>query len=118
MSESNSLLSQVQEAYRDFSSVIRDSMNLVLKKDISKYPIYILSVPPFPDSTLLAECEGTHGFSLYVSTTEDFIRKGIIPIEKAKAFISTYKPTDTHCCLFVVPENPTEARFIFNPLEL
>lgn len=61
--------------------------------------------------------EDSHGFHLYVATTEEFIHKGAIPIEKAKSFIATYKPVDTHCCLFVIPDDFEEARFIFYPLK-
>jgi hypothetical protein len=118
MQEPISYLSKVQDSFSFFLPLIQDSLNLVLKKEISKYPIYVFSTFPFGVGTLLAEAvEGSHGFNLYVTTTEEFIRKGIIPIEKAKSFIATYKPVESHCCLFVATEDVEQARFIFYPLK-
>ena len=118
MNEPLSYLSKVQDAFSFFLPIVQESLNLVIKRDISKYPIYVFSAVPFGLGTLLSESsEESHGFSLYVATTEDFIQKGVIPVEKAKSFIATYKPVETHCCLFVVPEDLDEVRFIFYPLK-
>lgn len=116
MSEPVNYLSQVQDAFSYFLPIIEESLGLVIKKDISKYPIYVFSSRTFSIGTLLSESsEDSHGFSLYVTTTEEFIRIGVIPIEKAKSFVASYKPIATHCCLFVVPEDVEESRFIFYP---
>jgi len=118
MNEPLSYLSKVQEAFSFFLPIIQESQDLVLKKDISKYPIYVFSSVPFGLGTLLSDASAnSHGFGLYVATTEEFIQKGVIPLDKAKSFIATYKPVDVHCCLFVVTEHIDEARFIFYPLK-
>jgi len=118
MQEPISFLSKVQDSFSFFLPLIQDSLNLVRQNEISKYPIYVLSTFPFGIGTLLAESTvDSHGFSLYITTTEEFIRRGIIPIEKAKSFIATYKPIESYCCLFVTTEDIAQSRFIFYPIK-
>jgi hypothetical protein len=53
-------------------------------------------------------------WSIFASTTEDLIKAGIIQVDKARFFITQYKPVKEYICLFVVASE-TEAGFIFVP---
>jgi len=110
------ILRSVKKDLEVLEELIKESAETMRNEELTQYPIFVLSKPSFPAGTLLAkQDEAQTHFSLYATTTEDFIRMGLITMDKAKKFVATYKPVDKYMCLFIVPENPQEAHFIFQP---
>jgi len=108
-------LSGLEHDLKLFKEPIREVSETIIRDEISRYPIFIAHKEFFPIGELILDREElATEWSISASTAEDFIREGIISMEKAKFFITHYKPASEYICLFVVPD-PKQANFIFVP---
>jgi len=116
--EDSDFLAELEAEIKAVLPLVYESSCLLREDNHSKFPIFTLSRMQLPFGTPIAE-EETNGraFKLAASTTEEFIQLGLIPVEKAKNFIATFKPAEQFACLFVVPDNASGARFVFYPYE-
>jgi hypothetical protein len=111
-------LSELKSEIKAVLPLFRESSELLIEEDFSRFPVFTMSKQQLPFGTPLLEEEFTgRSFRLGVSTAEEFIELGIIPVDKAKNFIASFKPADKFACLFVVPEQTSGARFVFYPYD-
>ena len=115
MSEKPAYLDSLQKDLDLFKESILEASNSIVEEGVSEYPVFIASRTSFPVGELILDKDElqTH-WSVYASTAEDLIKAGIIQVDKARFFITQYKPVKEYMCLFVVASE-TEAGFIFMP---
>lgn len=115
MSERPDFLASLEKDIHLFKDAIREASESIVRDEISAYPIFVATKADFPVGELILDREELDTeWSIRASTAEDFIREGIIPVEKAKFFITQYKSPAEFICLFVVPD-AERANFIFVP---
>jgi hypothetical protein len=94
---------------------IMEASTAIVSEGVSDYPVFIASRDFFPVGELILDKDELQtNWSIFASTAEDLIKAGIIQVEKARFFITQYKPVKEYMCLFVV-SSETEAGFIFVP---
>ncbi len=98
-----------------FKEAILEASNSIVEEGVSDYPVFIAAKDFFPVGELILDKDELQTtWSVYASTTEDLIKAGIIQVDKARFFITQYKPVKEYICLFVVASEK-EAGFIFVP---
>lgn len=115
MPERPDFLDSLEKDIGLYKEAIREASDTIIRDEISAYPIFVASRDEFPLGELILDSsELDTEWSIRASTAEDFIREGIIPVDKAKFFITNYKSPAEFICLFVVPDRQ-RANFIFLP---
>lgn len=110
-----SYLDSLEKDLELFKESIREASEAIVSEAVSDYPIFIATQNSFPLGELILDKEELMtNWSIYAATAEDLIRAGIIEMEKARFFITQYKPVKEYMCLFVVASE-MEAGFIFVP---
>jgi hypothetical protein len=113
--EKPSYLDSLQKDLDLFKEPIMEAAEAIVGEGVSDYPIFIASKELFPIGELILDKEELQtSWSIFASTAEDLIKAGIIQVDKARFFITQYKPVKEYICLFVVASE-TEAGFIFVP---
>ena len=108
-------LQSLEKDIQLFKESIREASESIIQDGISSYPVFIAHrIPFFMGEIILDKEELITEWSISATTAEELIRQGVIQVEKAKFFISNYKPAQEYMCLFVVPSEE-EAHFIFIP---
>jgi hypothetical protein len=109
-------LESFRKELKIFKSNIQDASMTILRDEVSKFPIFIAYKDFFPvGEKILVGSELSTEWSVNASTAEQLIQEGIIQLEKARIFIASYKPPETHCCILVVPEKRDDAQFVYVP---
>ncbi len=117
MADFSENLKQVEAEIGLVKEVIKEASQTIRKDEVSNFPIFIAYKNFFPIGEQIIdhqdmELQLSHSFN--VSTAEEFIKNGIIAMDKAKFFIANYKSVETHFCLFVVDEEGA-SNFVFIP---
>lgn len=108
-------LDSLEKDIRMFMPAIKETSETIVSDEISDYPVFIAHKGFFPlGEKILDRDELEAEWSVNASTAEELIQGGVIPVDKARFFISQYKPAAEYICLFVVPDE-TQANFIFVP---
>ena len=110
-----SYLSSLEKDLVLFKESIMDVSLSIVEDGVSDYPVFIASEGFFPIGELILDREELQTqWSIFASTTEELIKAGIIQADKARFFITQYKPVKEYMCLFVVASEK-EAGFVFVP---
>lgn len=113
--EKPSYIDSLQKDLEIYKEPIMEASLSIVNEGVSDYPVFIASKESFPIGELILDKDDLQTtWSIYASTTEDLIKAGIIQVDKARFFITQYKPVKEYICLFVVASD-TEAGFIFVP---
>ncbi len=113
--EKPSYIDSLQKDLDLFKEPIMEASISIVDEGVSDYPVFIASKELFPIGELILDKEELQtNWSIFASTAEDLIKAGIIQVDKARFFITQYKPVKEYICLFVVASE-TEAGFIFVP---
>ncbi len=113
--EKPSYLDSLQKDLEIYKEPIMEASLSIVSEGVSDYPVFVASKEFFPIGELILDKEELQTtWSIFASTTEDLIKAGIIQVDKARFFITQYKPVKEYICLFVVASE-TEAGFIFVP---
>jgi len=113
--EKPAYLDSLQRDLELYKEPIMEASTSIVDEGVSDYPVFIASKETFPIGELILDkAELQTNWSIYASTAEDLIKAGIIQVDKARFFITQYKPVKEFICLFVVASE-TEAGFIFVP---
>lgn len=115
INEKPSYLESLEKDLDLFKEPIMEASNSIVDEGVSDYPVFIASKDFFPVGELILDKDELQtNWSIFASTTEDLIKAGIIQVDKARFFITQYKPAKEYICLFVVASE-NEAGFIFVP---
>lgn len=117
MTEVSEHLRKVEEDIKVVKEAIKEASQAVVKDGVSNFPIFVAYKEYFPFGEKIVDNQDEElglTYSFNVSTAEDFIKNGVIAMDKAKFFIASYKSVDTHFCLFVVNEKG-DSNFVFVP---
>ncbi len=115
INEKPSYLESLEKDLALFKEPIMEASNAIVDEGVSNYPVFIASKDFFPIGELILDKEELQtNWSIFASTAEDLIKAGIIQVDKARFFITQYKPVKEYICLFVVASE-TDAGFIFVP---
>jgi hypothetical protein len=113
--EKPAYLDSLQKDLELFKEPIMEASEAIVSEGVSDYPVFIASKEFFPLGELILDKEELQTtWSIFASTAEDLIKAGIIQVDKARFFITQYKPVKEYICLFVVASE-SEAGFIFVP---
>lgn len=117
MDEKTEYLKQLEKDVDAVKEVFKDASQTIIQDGVSNFPIFIAYKNYFPIVEKILDHtdeELNLSFSFNISTAEDFIKNGIIAMDKAKFFVANYKSTTTHFCLFVINEEG-DSNFVFMP---
>jgi hypothetical protein len=115
INEKPSYLDSLEKDLAIFKESIMEASNTIMKEGVSDYPVFIAAKEPFPIGELILDKDELQTtWSVFASTAEDLIKAGIIQVDKARFFITQYKPAKEYICLFVYASE-NEAGFIFVP---
>lgn len=115
MADAESFL-QLQVELQPFRKLMAQAAQVILDKDVSKYPIFVahqqemeLGMPIYK-----REEHKNAKWSIHASTLEEFVSKQIIYESKVDEFRKNFKEVDTNVCVFCVSE--LGAQFLYLPL--
>ena len=87
-------------------------------REISKYPIFVMSKWPISIGALLhAKHETLTDWNYYFSYLEDFVQRELVLEDRLEDFIHAYKDPDEFCCLFVADESFNNFVFVPYPID-
>jgi len=109
------LFIQLEESLNKYQPILSQASNLVLQKQVTRYPIYVFYQEPDIDIGLrLVDRTVNMGlWNIRVSSLEEFKEKGLISGRKEQNFRESFKDPDDFYCLFVLSE--LGAQFIYLP---
>lgn len=119
-------MSYAEEAKLYFETLNKDlplykEVIIEVSKDIrsegySQFPIFIATQLPVElGEQLIDRNELGTSWSIYASTMEEFLEKGLLVEEKLEAFKKAFKNPNTHSCIFLI--TPIGASFLFIPFK-
>lgn len=115
INEKPSYLDSLEKDLAIFKEPIMEASNAIVDEGVSDFPVFIATKDFFPIGELILDKEELQTiWSIYAATAEELIKSGIIHVDKARFFITQYKPVKEYICLFVVASEK-EAGFIFVP---
>lgn len=115
INEKPAYLESLEKDLMLFKEPIMEASASIVGEGVSDYPVFIAAKDFFPVGELILDKDELQtNWSIFASTAEDLIKSGIIQVDKARFFITQYKPVKEYICLFVVASE-TEAGFIFVP---
>lgn len=108
-------LVSLESDVKRYKDAIKEASEAIVNEGVSDYPVFIAHRGAFPIGELILDHKELETqWSIFASTTEELIKAGIIEMEKARFFVTQYKPVNEYMCLFVVASE-TDAQFIFMP---
>lgn len=108
------LLKSIENDIKVYKEAIKETAETIVQDEVSNFPIFIAYEYEFPvGEKILDKDDFQTSWNINASCAEDLIKQGIIPMEKAKFFITQYKPYKEFICLFIVKEE--ESKFVFIP---
>lgn len=114
MDNKEQVRTKILKVKESLGEVLKVASEGVRNQQISKYPIFVLSIQPVAIGILLKDNEGdSSSFFVYASTLEELATKGIVAMDKVDQFISIFKDPEKHFCFLIMSEE--EAEFIFLP---
>lgn len=108
------LMGKVSSDFVKVSDHLKESSYQIIKRDFSKYPIFVVTEAELDLGVLLFDKKDfSTVFQYRASYLEEFILREMIGEESRELFIENYKDTEEFCCLFVVDGD--FAGFIYLP---
>lgn len=112
MADEAEKLINLENELKKYRSVLVKAQEIILNKDVSKYPIFVFHQHDVEVGIPIVEKSKAKGnWNINASSLEEFNSKSLIPSENVEKFQEAYKDSDTHLCLFVISE--LGAQFIF-----
>jgi hypothetical protein len=99
--------------------IIKETAFDMIEEGFSHFPIFVAhqmdQVVPIGEN-LIDHNELGLGWSINVSTLDEFLTKALIKKDREAFFRETYKEPKEHACFFVISE--TGGQFVFIPYEI
>ncbi len=110
------LLEQVAYHLQLHGKTLQDLALQLIADEVTRFPVFIFSQPTVGIGESIPDLpDATAGWHIKVITTEQLIEKGVIPLEKAKHFVASFKSPQDYICLLLIPHAPQNPQFIFAP---
>lgn len=110
------LLEQVAYHLQLHGKTLQDLALQLLSDEVTRFPVFVFSQSPVALGESIPDLsEAQHGWYMKIVTTEQLIEKGVIPLEKAKHFVASFKSPQDYICLLLIPHAPQSPQFIFAP---
>lgn len=107
-------LKELEKSLQRYKKMLGQASDMVLEKDVSSYPIFVVSNQPIEMGIPLVKKEVLAGKrSVNISSLEEFVAKQLILMEKVNDFKKIYKKPEEYLCLFVIED--IGATFVFLP---
>lgn len=98
-------LGKITADFVKVADFLKEASHQLRYREISKYPVFVLSRTAQPIGQLLYSMTEMHlDWNYYFSFAEEFVQRNLIEQEHLPGFIATYKNPDEFCCLFVVDD--------------
>jgi len=105
---------QLEQELQVYRQMMSEALQIVLDKEVTKYPIFIAHQQELELGIVLADKEKVKGnWTIHVSSLEEFVAKQIIFEQKIEEFKKSYKSPSDHLCVFVLSE--LGAQFVYLP---
>ena len=112
-------LGEITSDFILIADLLKEAAYQMKVRKISAYPIFPICRTAQPiGSLLLTAGQKNLRWNYYFSFLEEFVERGLLPLEGVETFKEAYKQTDEFCCLFVVDEAFTNFVFIPYPDDL
>jgi hypothetical protein len=112
--EATEKLVQLKAELEAYNLLFEKTLTAILKTDERAFPIFALHQQTMALGVPIWEKEEKGGhWNIYLSSMREFIKKGLIRMDRIDEFQSLYQQKDKHYCLFVLSE--LGAQFIFLP---
>lgn len=99
-----------------YSESIKEISTEMLTEGYTLFPIFVATQHEVSlGEIILDKNELNTNWSVYASSLEEFVDRGVIKEERKAAFEKTYKKAEDFMCLFVVV--PEGANFVFYPFK-
>lgn len=109
-------LRSLEQNLNIYKESIREIADEILDNNVSKYPVFIASREEVNLGRLVIDKEDLAlDWSIYASTLEEFVRRGIVKQDRLDLFRKNYKNPREFICLFSILED--NAGFIFLPYD-
>jgi hypothetical protein len=104
----------LQQELSTYNQVFEKTILKIEEHGMPKNPIFVLHQEHIPLGIPIIEKDIKGGkWNIMLSTMEEFIKKGLVRIDRIDEFQSLYQGKTRHYCLFVLSE--LGAQFIFLP---
>ena len=114
MVEDPKSLEALEKRLKPFKKMLGQAADTVMVQDVSAYPILVthnksiqIGIP------LVSSDKMEDGWSIHISTLEEFVAKQLIESNKLESFKNIYKKPSDFLCLFVIED--IGATFVFLP---
>lgn len=110
------LLKSLESDLQIYKASIEEVALEILKGEVSAFPMFIASRQHVEMGRMIIDKEELAlEWSIYASTLEEFVKRGIITREKLPIFKANYKDPRKFICLFALFQE--DAGFIFVPYD-
>ena len=114
MEEEDKRYYEIQAVLEQHGAMMLTAISAIAAEEVSKYPIFVVHQQQVEIGVpLIDRSEAPDGWSIHVSTLEEFAQRQIIEMDKVDNFIQLYKSKKDQFCVFVLSE--VGAKFIFLP---
>jgi hypothetical protein len=114
--EQKELLSNLDQNLKIYKESIREIADEILQAEVSKYPIFVASRDAISIGRMVIDKEELAlEWSIYASTLEEFVRRGIVKEDKLSDFRKAWKNPEHFFCIFAVLDQT--ASFIYVPYD-
>ena len=102
----------LRDQLKVYVPLMQKAADIVSDEGVSNYPIMVVHKQEVEIGIPLElKIAMPGGWTIHVSTLEEFVSKKLIEDEKVPEFINLYKQHENHICLFVLSE--LGAQFVF-----
>lgn len=110
------LLKNLEQNLNIYKESIREIADEILEAKVSKYPIFLASRDEVALGKMIIDKEELAlEWSIFASTLEEFVRRGIVKEDKLNDFRKAWKDPQVYFCIFAILEGT--ASFIYVPYD-
>jgi len=110
------LLKSLQNDLQIYKASIEEVALEIIKGEVSSFPMFVASRNTIELGRMIIDKdELALDWSIYASTLEEFVKRGIITREKLQVFKTNYKNPRKFICLFALFDE--DAGFLFVPYD-
>lgn len=110
------LLKNLEQNLNIYKESIREIADEILDGEVTKYPIFLASRDEVSVGKMIIDKEELAlDWSIYASTLEEFVRRGLVKEEKLNDFRKAWKDPRQYFCIFALLDGT--AGFIYVPYD-
>ncbi len=118
MEEKNPLFESLRNDLRYYSDYLQGMSREILDSGTSKYPVFVAHQEKTigVGKPIMNHDQLETSWSINVSLLEEFVKRGIVQMERIGDFKASWRDPETYMCVFVVAGEASS--FVFLPYDL